>query len=322
MNNIRQGRRGRDLPANSSPAGNDTLVGVSTSTGRTFRVPLSAVRTTYTAGSGLNLNENNVFSVDSTVVRTSREIFTGSGLTGGGTLASNRVLQVDNTVARTSTTLIGGSGINNPIGDLSANRTISVDETVARRNAANTLAGDILFSHTNPALRRSTGNAFLHVSGGSTRLLGGNIVCYGESYTPLPNTVQLRAGTTVRATSNAAGFTFTAPSDARIKAGIKPMPGLDIVRQLNPVAFRFNHEYRTRAANGLDARERYGFIAQEYAKVFPNAVEESEEVFKGEKVLQMTSQDSLVAAVAAIKELDQEVQSLRAELARLKGEST
>ena len=41
-------------------------------------------------------------AVDSTVVRTTRAVNTGSGLTGGGTLSANRTIAVDSTVVRTS----------------------------------------------------------------------------------------------------------------------------------------------------------------------------------------------------------------------------
>jgi hypothetical protein len=77
-----------------------------------------------TAGDGISVTGSAV-AVDSSVVRTSRAIISGDGLTGGGALASDRTLAVDGTVVRTSRSITAGSGLTGG-GDLTANRSISL----------------------------------------------------------------------------------------------------------------------------------------------------------------------------------------------------
>ena len=76
------------------------------------------------AGDGVTVNAHDV-AVDGTVVRTTRAISAGDGLSGGGTLAADRSFAVDATVVRTSRTIISGGGLTGG-GDLSANRTVAV----------------------------------------------------------------------------------------------------------------------------------------------------------------------------------------------------
>ena len=98
-----------------------------------------------TAGDGISIASNSTVSVDATVVRTSRTLTAGDGLTGGGNLSANRTFAVDSTVVRTSITLSAGWGISGG-GNLSANRSFSVNQTeLDTRYALNTvsaIAGD------------------------------------------------------------------------------------------------------------------------------------------------------------------------------------
>ncbi|MFP3423186.1 hypothetical protein R0K19_27865, partial [Bacillus sp. SIMBA_161] len=66
-------------------------------------------------------------------VETSRQVISGDGLEGGGSLATNRTLSVDSSVVRTSRTITAGSGLTGG-GNLSSNRTLSVDSSVLRAN--------------------------------------------------------------------------------------------------------------------------------------------------------------------------------------------
>jgi len=95
-----------------------------------YAVDSSVVRTsrTLTAGDGLsgggNLGANRSFAVDGTVVRTGRQINSGDGLSGGGDLTNNRTLAVDSSVVRTTRTITAGTGLTGG-GSLAANRTIN-----------------------------------------------------------------------------------------------------------------------------------------------------------------------------------------------------
>lgn len=70
-------------------------------------------------------------SVDGTVVRTTRNVSTGDGLLGGGTLSTDRVLTVDTSVVRTTRNLTAGDGISGG-GTLAFDRAFAVDTTVVR----------------------------------------------------------------------------------------------------------------------------------------------------------------------------------------------
>lgn len=79
-------------------------------------------------------------SVDSSVVRTTRDITAGDGLSGGGDLSADRTLAVDSSVVRTSRDITAGDGLSGG-GDLSADRTLAVDSTVVRTTGAQSIAG-------------------------------------------------------------------------------------------------------------------------------------------------------------------------------------
>lgn len=61
-------------------------------------------------GDGLHTDGSGNVGVDSSVVRTSRQVTAGSGLTGGGDLSADRELAVDSSVVRTSRSVSAGAG--------------------------------------------------------------------------------------------------------------------------------------------------------------------------------------------------------------------
>lgn len=319
---INQTRKARNLPAKDPPSAQDYLIATDYITGQLIRIPISALDIgdgggDYSAGYGLTLS-GTTFAVDHTVV-TDRD----QTVQGWKTFTNPITVQTSGSANNPAISRKTGLGISFAVTS-SNNESILVHvlgvEHARFIRQGLTRQSGLQLSAAASQVFISNGSGELGLSGGSGGNAGANIVMYGETRPGTNTRGFLRAGTSTRAQWDAAGFTFSAPSDARIKAGIKPMRGLEMVRKLNPVSFRFNHAYRSRAAVQLDDRERYGFIAQEFAEVFPDAVEESGDEFRGEKILQLSSQDALPAAVAAIKELDAEVQALKAELARLKGE--
>ena len=103
------------------------------------------------AGDGLtgggDLSSNRTLSVDSSVVRTERQILTQNGLIGGGDLSSSRTLSLDNTVLRTSSdnqtksgpltlgSTLDVSGLVNVTNDIVSTQTISSRTLVTNEKA-------------------------------------------------------------------------------------------------------------------------------------------------------------------------------------------
>lgn len=108
-----------------------------------------------TAGSGISV-ATQVVSVDSTVVRTSRTVATGDGLSGGGDLSANRTLTVDSSVVRTTRDLIAGLGLTGG-GTLAADRTFDVGAGDGISVAANAVAVDSSVVRTSRTLASGGG---------------------------------------------------------------------------------------------------------------------------------------------------------------------
>lgn len=103
---------------------------------------------------------------------------------------------------------------------------------------------------------------------------------------------------------------WLANSDRRIKQDVQPLDdALATIRQIQPVSFRYTDEYR--AAHPKIGTERYyNVIAQDFAKVFPDAVRSSGEHLPGAaksrdtEILQVDTYPASITAIAAIQELD------------------
>ncbi|MFO0110716.1 MAG: tail fiber domain-containing protein [Alphaproteobacteria bacterium] len=98
---------------------------------------------------------------------------------------------------------------------------------------------------------------------------------------------------------------FTIPSDARLKHDITPIfagEGLKILAGLSPVSFKWNE------GNRADI----GLIAQEVEKVLPAAVSKTNHGF-----LRVTYDKLILPVIAAVKELQAELEKLAADLAGL-----
>lgn len=128
------------------------------------------------------------------------------------------------------------------------------------------------------------------------------------------------------------GGSWSVFSDRRVKQDIAPIEGaVDTLLKLNPVSFRYTEAYRTATGNVPD-QTYMGFIAQDYAQVFPEAVTRTNVRVPGAKedeprVLALDPNPALITTVAAVQELalqsrdrDAEVISLRAENAKLRSD--
>ncbi len=111
---------------------------------------------------------------------------------------------------------------------------------------------------------------------------------------------------------------WLANSDARIKTNVRGVrDALATLEQVRPVSFHYTEQYRA-AHPCIPDKQYYNVIAQEFAKVFPEAVQESGETLEGKPILQVDLQPAIIHSLAAIKELHGLVQAKEAELDHLK----
>jgi len=117
------------------------------------------------------------------------------------------------------------------------------------------------------------------------------------------------------------GGAWSSTSDRRIKQDITPIASaIDTLLRLRPVSFRYTPEYRA-LEGGLPDRSYLGFIAQEFAEIFPDAVSSTGKKLAGADpdapILALDSTPALITVVAAAQELAVQAQDRDAQIARL-----
>jgi len=118
------------------------------------------------------------------------------------------------------------------------------------------------------------------------------------------------------------GGSWAVSSDRRIKNNIAPISdALDTVMKLHPVNFHYTPEYRA-LEGGLADKTYAGFVAQEYAEVFPEAVTSTEKRVPGSahndsSMLALDPNPALITTVAAVQELAVENAALHKQLDQL-----
>jgi len=113
-------------------------------------------------------------------------------------------------------------------------------------------------------------------------------------------------GSTVGTISTTTSATaYNTSSDARLKDVTGEARGLEVINELNPVAYNWK----------ADGKADEGLIAQEVKELVPNAVAGSEE-----EMYQMDYSKLVVHLVAGMKEQQTQIESLKGEIANLKGE--
>ena len=101
------------------------------------------------------------------------------------------------------------------------------------------------------------------------------------------------------------GIQLNTSSDARLKDVTGTARGLDVINNLNPVAYNWKS----------DNRADEGLIAQEVEKVMPNAVSQTKDGY-----YMMDYSKLVTPLVKAIQEQQEQIESLKSEIANLKGE--
>ena len=118
------------------------------------------------------------------------------------------------------------------------------------------------------------------------------------------------------------GGTWSSTSDRRVKQDVAPLDNaIDTLLKLRPVSFRYTAEYRA-MQGGLPDKPYLGFIAQEFADVFPEAVTSTGQHVPGAAkdaapILALDSNPALITTVAAAQELAIENADLRRRVDRL-----
>ena len=113
-------------------------------------------------------------------------------------------------------------------------------------------------------------------------------------------------GSTVGSISvTSSATTYNTSSDARLKDVTGEARGLEVINELNPVSYNWK----------ADGKADEGLIAQEVQEIVPNAVSGSEE-----EHYQMDYSKLVVHLVKAVKEQQEQIESLKGEIANLKGE--
>ena len=105
-------------------------------------------------------------------------------------------------------------------------------------------------------------------------------------------------------TSGSATF-YDTSSDARLKDVTGEARGLEVINELNPVAYNWK----------ADGKADEGLIAQEVLDVVPNAVSQNEDEY-----YQMDYSKLVTPLIKAVQELSNEVNELKQEIQNLKGE--
>ena len=104
-------------------------------------------------------------------------------------------------------------------------------------------------------------------------------------------------------TTNGAATAFNTSSDARLKDVTGSARGLEVINELNPVAYNWK----------ADGKADEGLIAQEVLDIVPNAVSGSEE-----DMYQMDYSKLVTPLIKAVQEQQELITTLQAEVALLK----
>jgi hypothetical protein len=162
--------------------------------------------------------------------------------------------------------------------------TTNTDPTFNRVDGINISSQDAIFSRGGASwdLGRNS-NSGVHISfytdNGSARVSAGNI------------------------SSNGTTTAYNTSSDARLKDVTGEARGLEVINELNPVAYNWK----------ADGKADEGLIAQEVKELVPNAVSGSEE-----DMYQMDYSKLVVHLVKGMKEQQELITTLQAEVALLK----
>jgi hypothetical protein len=141
----------------------------------------------------------------------------------------------------------------------------------------------------------------LQVDGGAGNARYTNIDTGGSTF----DQFRFNDGLVGSITTNGVTTSFNTSSDARLKDITGEARGLEVINELNPVAYNWK----------ADGQADEGLIAQEVLDIVPNAVSGSEE-----EMYQMDYSKLVVHLVKGMKEQQEQIEALQSEINLLKGE--
>ena len=172
------------------------------------------------------------------------------------------------------------------------------------------------FADTNGATRlfvdRFSGNVGIGTAGPANRLsVNGNADIAGNLGIGLGNPgFRLEVNGPAHRVDNSANWTVV--SDRRFKRDITTLTNsLEVLERLRPVSFRYNEDY-VREHPGMPDQPRAGFVAQEFADVFPDYVTRTPDGYLSLDVSPVTFHNT-----AAIQELNQKLEQKETEITEL-----
>jgi len=153
----------------------------------------------------------------------------------------------------------------------------------------------------------TSGNRFVHVDGDADGVTTGYKVRTGVdgTGTSYHNAFVNPNGIVGTISTNGSATAYNTSSDARLKDVTGEARGLEVITKLNPVAYNWK----------ADGKADEGLIAQEVKEIVPNAVSGSED-----EHYQMDYSKLVTHLVAGMKEQQEQIESLKSEIAKLKGE--
>ena len=166
-------------------------------------------------------------------------------------------------------------------------------------------SGNLLVGKTTTAI--ATEGAEIRENGFARLTVSDSTCLQVNRITGTGTAIDLRyAGTSVGSiVVNASSTTYNTSSDARLKDVTGEARGLEVITKLNPVAYNWK----------ADGKADEGLIAQEVKEIVPNAVSGSED-----EHYQMDYSKLVTHLVAGMKEQQEQIESLKSEIAKLKGE--
>jgi hypothetical protein len=173
-------------------------------------------------------------------------------------------------------------------------------------------SGNLLVGTTTSLL--STGNGFKVLSSGLVGIVAAT--ASGDAYNYFNSTAgAYRFYVSSAGTINATSTTISAISDQRLKENVQDIDaGLDKIMALKPRKFDW------KAGKGKDIKGDRGFIAQEFETVFPDMIDTwKDPAPEGQEPYKSVRADLIPVLVKAIQELKAELDTVKAELAAMKG---
>jgi hypothetical protein len=296
------GGSGEDTPSAQIHSGNE-----SETTSNPSNLVFSTKNNSGTLTEALRINSSQNLILNTATVATANAAADDFVIKGSGTAVGMTISQDSDSgtgtifFGDTSSSSAAGFRYNHNTGDMA----ISAEDNITISNDSSETARATEDNHfligttTNQGVG---GISFQHASSGVNIQQNSDSTSGGyEFYVFRRNSTQI--GSINQSSTNA--VTYNTSSDARLKDITGSSRGLDVINNLNPVAYNWKSD------NHADE----GLIAQEVEKLVPNAVNQDEDGYYS-----MDYSKLVTHLVKGMQEQQEQIESLKSEIANLKGE--